>query len=110
MLVGDVRWATTGSGSSWKLSGGSAWSSGPTNVSKNRHVRRAMRRSAPASAAESWLRGRLGRRQADPAGDERRQQPQRRRTAAAIQAAPGFSDEDEHGGDRGERDAAAICR
>ena len=32
MLVGEVRWATTGLGSSWKLSGGRAWSSGPTNV------------------------------------------------------------------------------
>ena len=54
MLVGDVRWATTGCGSSWKLSGGSQWSSGPTNLSKNRHVRRAIRRSAMASAADSW--------------------------------------------------------
>ena len=40
MFVGEVRWATTGVGSSWKLSGGRPWSSGPTNVSKNRHVRR----------------------------------------------------------------------
>jgi hypothetical protein len=41
MLVGDVRWATTGFGASWKLSGGSMWSSGVTNVSKKRQVRRA---------------------------------------------------------------------
>ena len=27
MFVGDVRWATVGSGSSWKLSGGRPWSS-----------------------------------------------------------------------------------
>ena len=52
MFVGDVRRATTGLGSSWKLSGGRAWSSGPTNVAKNRHVRRATSRSARASAAD----------------------------------------------------------
>src|SRR3989442_6559153 len=56
MFVGDVRCATTGLGVSWKLSGGNAWSSGPTNVSKNRHVRRATKRRAHASAAESgWV-------------------------------------------------------
>ena len=53
MFVGDVRWATTGTGSSWKLSGGRPWSSGPTNVSKNRQVRRAVRRSAAVSSAVS---------------------------------------------------------
>ena len=53
MFVGDVRWATTGAGSSWKLSGGSPWSSGPTNVSKNSQVRRAVRRSDSMSASES---------------------------------------------------------
>ena len=26
MFVGEVRWATTGAGSSWKLSGGRSWS------------------------------------------------------------------------------------
>ena len=35
-----------GSASSWKLSGGKAWSSGVTKVSKKRHVRRAISRSA----------------------------------------------------------------
>ena len=30
MLVGEVRWATTGCGSSWKLSGGRKLSSGST--------------------------------------------------------------------------------
>src|SRR6266850_6709792 len=56
MFVGDVRCATTGLGTSWKLSGGKAWSSGPTNVVKKRHVRRATRRRARASAAESgWV-------------------------------------------------------
>ena len=76
MFVGEVRCATTGLGSSWKLSGGRAWSSGPTNVSKNRQVRRAIRRSAATSAAESCSAGRFGRWQADPSGDERREQPQ----------------------------------
>src|SRR5712691_9631517 len=38
MFVGDVRCATVSSGTSWTLSGGSAWSSGPMNVSKYRHV------------------------------------------------------------------------
>ncbi len=33
-LVGEVRWASTGLGSSWKLSGGSMLSAGVTNVSK----------------------------------------------------------------------------
>src|SRR2546425_782450 len=56
MLVGDVRCATTGLGVSWKLSGGNAWSWGPTNVGKNRHVRRATNRRARASAAErGWV-------------------------------------------------------
>src|SRR5438093_12878840 len=56
MFVGDVRCATTGLGGSWKLSGGNAWSAGPTNVAKKRHVRRAIRRRARASAAESgWV-------------------------------------------------------
>ena len=54
MLVGDVRCATTGLGSSWKLSGGSALSSAPTNASKNRQVRRPIRRRAATSSAESW--------------------------------------------------------
>jgi len=39
------------------LSGGSAWSAGPTNVAKKRHVRRAIRRRARASAAESGRAG-----------------------------------------------------
>src|SRR3546814_10598693 len=53
MLVGDVRCATTGFGSSWKLSGGSALSDGVTNVSKKRHVRRAMRRNSRASESDT---------------------------------------------------------
>src|SRR4029077_18559904 len=37
---------------SWKLSGGKAWSSGVTKVSKKRQVRRAVRRSSRASSAD----------------------------------------------------------
>ena len=76
MFVGEVRCATTGPGSSWKLSGGSPWSSGPTNVSKNRQVRRAVRRSGLDVGGRELLGGRLGGRQADPPGDEGREQPQ----------------------------------
>ena len=57
MFVGDVRCATTGLGVSWKLSGGKAWSPGPTNVVKNRHVRRAINRSARASASDRGSAG-----------------------------------------------------
>ena len=45
-LVGEVRWASAGTGSSWKLSGGSMLSAAVTKVSKNRQVRRAISRSA----------------------------------------------------------------
>src|ERR1700674_145658 len=51
MLVGDVRCATTGAGSSWKLSGGRKCSAATTKVSKNRHVRRAVTRSIRTVAA-----------------------------------------------------------
>jgi hypothetical protein len=44
MFVGDVRCAILGAASSWKLSGGNQWSSGPTNVSKNLQVLRAVLR------------------------------------------------------------------
>ena len=52
MLVGDVRRASTGSGSSWKLSGGRPPSSGFTNVSKKRHVRRATSRAVRICSGE----------------------------------------------------------
>src|SRR6266446_4703389 len=52
MLVGDVRWATVGFGSSWKLSGGRKASSAPTKVSKKRQVRRAVERRAWRSEEE----------------------------------------------------------
>ncbi len=53
ILVGEVRWASAGTGSSWKLSGGSMWSAAVTKVSKNRQVRRAISRRAWASAADT---------------------------------------------------------
>src|ERR1019366_7471294 len=56
MLVGDVRWAATDSGASWKLSGGSMLSAGVMKASKNRHVLRAIRRKLCASASASGRR------------------------------------------------------
>src|SRR5678815_3147886 len=53
MLVGEVRWASTGSGSSWKLSGGRWWLRSSTNVSKKRQVRRPSRREERLWLAES---------------------------------------------------------
>ena len=103
MFVGEVRWATTGFGSSWKLSGGSAWSSDPTKVSKKRHVRRAVRRRRRSCCGDSGSTRRRARRQADAPGDERRDDPEdeegrrqragspagrRRRSAAATTASP----------------------
>src|SRR5665213_702562 len=58
MLVGDVRRATTGAGSSWKLSGGSMFSAGVTNVSKNLQVRLATMRNTVASASGMAVRPR----------------------------------------------------
>src|SRR3546814_795201 len=56
MLVGEVRCATTGFGSSWKLSGGSMLSDGVTNVSKKRQVQRAISRKSRASGSETASR------------------------------------------------------
>src|SRR5580700_3488973 len=58
MLVGDVRCAGPLGGSSWKLSGGRSLSTDPTNVSKNRQVRRATVLRKSKSSADR--RGRLG--------------------------------------------------
>ena len=64
MLVGEVREATTGTGSSWKLSGGSQCSWAVTKVSKKRQVLRAVRRrkancfgfnSGTAEGSMGWL-------------------------------------------------------
>ena len=59
MLVGEVRWATTGRGSSWKLSGGSQLSSAVTNVSKKRQLRRAAVRMICRSSPVSCSGGRV---------------------------------------------------
>ncbi len=63
MLVGEVRCAIAGPGSSWKLSGGSQWSASPTKVSKNAQVLRAILRRNRACASVRWAarrcRGRL---------------------------------------------------
>ncbi len=59
-MVGEVRCATAGTGSSWKLSGGSMLSAGVTKVSKNRQVRRAMSFRLSASAAETGARSAAG--------------------------------------------------
>ena len=75
-LVGEVRWASAGAGSSWKLSGGSMWSAAVTKVSKNRQVRRAISRRAWASAADTDIRPAIPGRPAGPARDRRRGDPQ----------------------------------
>ena len=80
----------TGAGSSWKLSGGSMWSAAVTKVSKNRQVRRAISRSAWASAADTDIRPAIARRPAGPARDRRRGDPQRReRHRQGPRAMPG---------------------
>ena len=75
ILVGDVRWATTGFGSSWKLSGGSMLSAAVTNVSKKRQVRRAISRSDAGIGRRDRQAAGIGRRHAHPARDRRRDQP-----------------------------------
>src|SRR5256886_7910673 len=63
MLVGEVRAATEGAGSSWKLSGGSQFSSAVTKVSKKCQVLRAIRRSrvswSALNSGAGCSRGRL---------------------------------------------------
>src|SRR3954452_11233396 len=59
MFVGDVRWAGPLGGCSWTLSGGRWLSAGPTNVSKNRQVRRATVRRKAESCSDN--RGRAAR-------------------------------------------------
>src|SRR2546429_9408237 len=55
LFGGEARCPTAGFGSSWNLWGGRACSSGPTNVAKNRHVRRAINRRARASPDDSGV-------------------------------------------------------
>ena len=76
--MGEVRCARTGLRSSWKLSGGSMWSAAVTKVSKKRHVRRATSRRHRASAAADRLDDRNVGRQAGPARDGGRSNPQDR--------------------------------
>ena len=78
MLVGDVRCATTGAGSSWKLSGGRDGRPTPTKVSKKCHVRRAVSAqdvvvssSVSGSTSSTCIGG------ADRPRDDGRQQPER---------------------------------
>jgi len=100
-LVGDVRWAATDSGASWKLSGGSMLSAGVTKVSKKRHVCLAIRRRAQVSASASGRQARIrgdrlaqkrDRRGHKPGDGERPQPPARlpvpRARLTAIAAAP----------------------
>src|SRR6266545_367764 len=78
MLVGEVRCATTATGCSWKLSGGSQLSSGPTYSSKNAQVfRDTLRRKVVCSTLS-----RAGRRR----GPEREQ---RTRHAERLRAPDG---------------------
>ena len=86
MLVGEVRWATTGFGSSWKLSGGRKWSSGPTKVSKKRQVRRAVERRICALRAGEQLGRRRARRAARPSGRPAGRAPRPGANGAAIAA------------------------
>src|SRR5258708_26997216 len=58
MWVGEVRCAMAPAGCSWKLSGGSQWSSGPTKVSKNAQVFRERFRRKIVSPAVSFARRR----------------------------------------------------
>ena len=55
-MVADVLWATTGTGVSWKLSGGSQLCSSVTKVSKYSHVLRAAVRSSMRSLSLTWRR------------------------------------------------------
>ena len=57
MLVGEVRCATFGSGTSWKLSGGRPWSSTPMKVSNHPQVLRATARRKARSSAPRARRG-----------------------------------------------------
>src|SRR6476620_6920325 len=59
MLVGDVRLATTRSGCSWTLSGGSQWLPSSTCASKKPHVRRDRRRRNLRCPSESVARLRV---------------------------------------------------
>ena len=109
MFVGEVRWATTGAGSSWKLSGGSAWSAGVTKVSKKRQVRRAMSRSAVVSRSDSCSAtdSRGGRLTQRATSGDRSQRPT---NGVAIQAASGFATRTRTAATAASATPPAICR
>ena len=81
--VGDHRL-----GSSWKLSGGSAWSSGPTKTSKKRQLRRATVRSMSSSSRASGSAGRAPGAQAHPPRQPGERSQRATRGAAMDQACP----------------------
>ena len=56
MLVGEVRFATTAFGTSWKLSGGNMFCSAVTKVSKKLQVWRAMMRRRCRSSTDKLSR------------------------------------------------------
>ena len=105
MFVGEVRWATSGAGSSWKLSGGRALSAGPTKVSKKRQVRRPIRRRIGGVGVGQSSQPGLDAGQAQPARDRGRQEP----CGDERRGDPGggrVEHQDEHAGDRGDPDPA----
>src|SRR3972149_5147535 len=87
MLLGEVRRASAAAGLSWKLSGGSQWSSGPTKVSKKAQVLRETRRRNAVCSGESLACGRASDRLSHHAssGDA----SHRSRIGAAAASAPG---------------------
>ena len=88
MLVGDVRCATTDTGCSCTLSGGSQWSSGPTKVSKKAQVLRESLRRKTVWSAVSRAAARRRQRPAEPP-DESREAIQRARMGLATASAAG---------------------
>ena len=124
MLVGEVRMATTGSGSAWKLSGASQWVAAPTNRSKKRQCSSAYRiAGAPAPTRQPALepRGRRAERARDPGarkpetGHRQRRADQRveRVGAAPDQHPPGRggerADAEGHGGPHRAPDGVAAA-
>ena len=88
--------------SSWRLSGGSKWSSGPTSVSKYFHVRP---RDLPEPIAVLCreLQPPRGRGAAEPVGEERRQSPEDeegQREGKSRRAERRRRGQDRHGGER----------
>ena len=109
MLVGEVRWATTGSGSSWKLSGGSPWSSGVDEC-----LEEAPRPARDQAEGFDVVVGQLSggdsaRRKADPTGDDGREQPQDEERRCEPDRV-GFTAATTSAAADGDADAPAICR